>query len=169
MWIAAIRLKVLTKDARYAGTDDLVQAIFSRDDHVVTTFNLDKPGVDDHEPGDERRYVFSGASNLPRDTDQTVELQPGVREDPMPYPPFGFEFSNGLDDHLVIRLQVVGNDMWVKDRVDFDIKQIRLVNTASNTRDWGVDPSWSHVKTWNPDVRLSLDPREGLPFMDLHV
>jgi hypothetical protein len=150
-------LTVKTKDAPYAGTGDLVQAIFKRDGERLGTFDLAKPGVDDHERGDERNYDFEGASNLPRRTDETLELQPGVQSDPMPYPPYGFEFSNDLEGHLVIRLQTDGDNMWIKDNVDFYIKQFRVVETASGAEDWRVDISWHYIKSWDRDVSISLD------------
>ena len=106
MWIGAIKLVVQTKDApSWAGTDNLVQATMVRDNNDLRVLNLDYPTEDDLEPGAIRNYDYSGPTKLPRSNDKTPELPPGIGQSPMPYPGYGFEFSNGLNGHLKIRLR----------------------------------------------------------------
>jgi hypothetical protein len=161
MWIGGIRLRVKTKDATDAGTDNLVQAVLLRNDHELMVMNLDYPTEDDLERGAVRNYDYSGPTKLPRRNDQTPELPPGVGQNPMPYPDYGFEFSNGMNGHLKIRLQIRGDDMWIKDNVDLYVKQIRLRPTSFDTVAWMEDLGWSYVATWSKDVAMSTDFFEG--------
>jgi hypothetical protein len=119
MWIGSIRLIAETKDAPNAGTDSLVQATVIRDGADLRVLNLDYPTEDDLERGAIRNYDYSGPTKLPRRNDQTPELPPGIGQNPMPYPGYGFEYSNGLNNHLKLRLRIRGDDMWIKDNVDF--------------------------------------------------
>lgn len=66
--------------------------------------NLNYLTEDDLERGAIRNYDYFGPTKLPRRNDQTPELPPGVGKIPMPYPGYGFEFSNRLSKHLRIRL-----------------------------------------------------------------
>lgn len=106
MWIGAVRLIVATKDALDAGTDGLVQATVLRDGAALRVLNLDYPSEDDLEPGAIRNYDYIGPTKLPRRNDKTPELPPGIGQNPMPYPGYGFEFSNGVNGHLVLRLHI---------------------------------------------------------------
>ena len=163
MWIGAIRLVVQTKDApSWAGTDNLVQATMVRDNNDLRVLNLDYPTEDDLEPGAIRNYDYSGPTKLPRSNDKTPELPPGIGQSPMPYPGYGFEFSNGLNGHLKIRLRIRGDDLWIKDNVDLYLKSIRQRATSFDTVDWLEDPDWSYVATWSQDVILSTDSSEGV-------
>jgi hypothetical protein len=122
MWIGAIRLTVQTKDVRFAGTDSLVQATVIRDGNDLRVLNLDYPAENDLEPGAIRNYDYSGPTKLPRRNDMTPPLPDGIGRTPMPYPGYGFEFSNGLPGHLRVRLHINGDDMWI---MDFRGKNIR--------------------------------------------
>jgi hypothetical protein len=135
MWIGAIRLVVETANKPYAGTDSLVQASLRRDGSEMRLLNLDYPTEDDLERGAIRNYDYIGPTKLPRRNDGTPELPPGIGQIPMPYPGYGIEFSNGLSGHLAIRLRIRGSDMWIKDRVDLYIKQIRRIATSFDTLD----------------------------------
>ncbi len=95
MWIGSIRLIVETKDAPFAGTDSLVQATILRDGSELRLLNLDYPTEDDLERGAIRNYDYIGPTKIPRRNDKTSELPPGIGQIPMPYPGYGFEFSNG--------------------------------------------------------------------------
>lgn len=161
MWIGAIRLVVQTKNAPFAGTDSLVQASVLRDGAVLRVLNLDYPTEDDLEPGAIRAYDYSGPTKLPRRNDQTPELPPGIGRNPMPYPGYGFEFSNGLGGHLRLRLEIRGDDMWIKDNVDLYVVYIRQRATSFDTVDWIEDPNWSYVASWTQDVAMSTDSGEG--------
>lgn len=161
MWIGAIRLTVETKDAPNAGTDSLVQATVLRNNQSLRVLNLDYPTEDDLERGAIRNYDYSGPTKLPRRNDLTPELPAGIGRIPMPYPGYGFEFSNGLNGHLKIRLRIRGSDMWIKDRVDLYVRFIRLVATSFDTLAWQEDPYWTYIASWTQDVALSTDSVEG--------
>lgn len=103
MWIGSIRFIVGTKDAPDAGTDSLVQATILRNDNELRVLNLDYPTENDLERGTIRNYDYIGPTKLPRSNDSTPELPPGIGQNPMPYPGYGFEFSDGLNGHLRIR------------------------------------------------------------------
>ena len=162
MWIGAIRLRVTTKDAPNGGTDSLVQTAIRRDGVEIKRLNLDFPDENDLERGAVRNYTYSGPTKLQRNNDQTPELPDGIGQIPMPYPSFGLEFSNGLPGHLTVRLIINGDDMWIKDEVHMDIRQIRLVATSFDTEDWQEDNFWTHVATWSADVAMSSDSDEGV-------
>ena len=161
MWIGAIRLVVQTKNAPFAGTDSLVQASVARDGAVLRVLNLDYPAEDDLEAGAIRAYDYIGPTKLPRRNDQTPELPPGIGRNPMPYPGYGLEFSNGLSGHLRLRLEIRGDDMWIKDNVDLYVIYIRQKATSFDTVDWVEDPNWSYVASWSQDAAMSTDSGEG--------
>ena len=161
MWIGSIRLIVQTKNAPYAGTDSLVQAKILRDNKLLRTLNLDYPTENDLERGATRNYDYIGPTRLPRKNDQTPELPSGVASIPMPYPGYGFEFSNGLSGHLKIKLQINGDDMWIKDTVDLYVRFIRRLATSFDTEDWKEDADWTYISSWTQDVAMSTDSDEG--------
>lgn len=167
MWIGAIRLSVETADASYAGTDSLIQATVIRDGNPLRVLNLDYPNLDDHERGDIRNYNYSGSTKLPRRNDQTPELPPGIGRIPMPYPGYGFEFSNGLNGHLVIQLRIRGDDMWIKDQVDLYVKLIRQKATSFDTLAWQRDSYWTYIASWTKDIAMSTDSDEGFTTLNL--
>ena len=169
MWIGAIRLVVGTKNAPFAGTDSLVQATVMRDGNSLRVLNLDYPTEDDLERGAIRAYDYSGPTKLPRRNDKTPELPPGIGQNPMPYPGYGFEFSNGLNGHLKIRLRIRGDDMWIKDSVDLYVRVIRRVATSFDTLDWQEDSNWTYIASWTQDVAMSTDPREGTTTWTLNL
>jgi hypothetical protein len=169
MWIGAIRLIVATEDAPNAGTDSPVQATILRDGGELRVLNLDYPAEDDLERGAIRNYDYSGPTKLPRRNDQTPELPPGIGQIPMPYPGYGFEFSNGLNGHLRIRLRIRGDDMWIKDNVDLYVKLIRRVATSFDTLDWQRDADWTYIASWTQDVALSTDSSEGVTTWTLNL
>jgi len=152
---------VQTKDGPAAGTDSLVQASVLRDGNELRVLNLDYPAENDLEPGAIRNYDYSGPTKLPRRNDQTPPLPDGIGQNPMPYPGYGFEFSNGLNGHLQIRLRINGEDMWLKDNIDLYVRQIRQRPTSFDTLAWQEDPDWTYVASWGQDVPLSSSPREG--------
>ena len=159
MWVGSIRVGVRTADQSAAGTDSLVQAEVLRDGLQISTLNLDYATEDDLERGAFRDYFYA---NLHRHNDQTTLLPPGVGENPMPYPDFGYEFSHGLTGHLSLRLHIHGDDMWVKDNIDLAVKHVRRVATSFDTEAWQQDSSWANVGNWGQDVALSTDSREGV-------
>jgi hypothetical protein len=161
MWIGALRLVVATKDLPNAGTDSLVQARVLRDGNELRVLNVDYPAEDDLERGAIRAYDYGGPTALPRRNDQTKELPSGIGQSPMPYPGYGFEFSNGLNGHLKVQLRIRGDDMWIKDNVDLYVRKIRQVATSFDTLDWQEDAYWTYVATWGQDVRMSTDSSEG--------
>ena len=79
----------------------------------------------------------------------------------MPYPGYGFEFSNGLNGHLKLRLKINGDDMWIKDNVDLYVRFIRQKATSFDTLAWIEDPDWTYIATWNQDAAMSTDSSEG--------
>jgi hypothetical protein len=162
MWIGSISLVVETKDARNAGTDSLVQATILRDGAELRVLNLDYPTEDDLERGAIRNYDYSGPTKLPRRNDKTPELPSGVGQSPMPYPGYGFEFSDGLNGHLKMRLRIRGDDMWIKDSVDLYVRFIRERATSFDTVAWQEDPYWTYIATWSRDVAMSTDSSEGV-------
>jgi hypothetical protein len=169
MWIGALRLVVATKNARDAGTDSLVQATVLRNDAELRVLNLDYPTEDDLERGAIRNYDYSGPTKLPRRNDRTPELPSGIGQIPMPYPGYGFEFSNGLSGHLKVRLRIRGDDMWVKDNVDLYVRYIRQRATSFDTLAWQEDPDWSYVASWTQDVAMSTDAGEGFTYWTLRL
>ena len=169
MWIGAIRLIVQTKDAPFAGTDSLVQATIVRDGAELRVLNLDYSTEDDLERGAIRNYDYSGPTKLPRRNDQTPSLPDGVGQNPMPYPGYGFEFSNGLHGHLTIRLRIRGDNMWIKDNVDLYVRFIRQRATSFDTLAWQEDADWSYIATWSLDVAMSTDAGEGHTTWNLNL
>jgi hypothetical protein len=161
MWIGSIRLTVQTQDTPFAGTDHLVQATVLRNGVALRTLNLDYPTEDDLEPGAIRNYDYIGPTRLPRRNDGTPELPDGIGRIPMPYPGYGFEFSSGMNGHLVLRLKINGDDMWIKDRVDLYVRHIRLRATSFDTEAWQEDTFWTYVASWTQDVAMSTDSGEG--------
>src|SRR4051794_6710418 len=159
MWVGSMRVGVWTADQPDAGTDSLVQAEVLRDDAWIATLNLDYATEDDLERGAFRDYVYF---SLPRRNDQTPPLPDGVGQNPMPYPDFGFEYSHGLFGHLKLRLHIRSDDMWIKDKVDLSIRQVREVATSFDTLAWQQDSSWSVVGVWGQDVAMSTDDDEGV-------
>jgi hypothetical protein len=169
MWIGAIRLVVQTKDARYAGTDSLVQATVLRDGNALRILNLDYSTENDLQRGAIRAYDYSGPTKLPRRNDRTPELPPGIGQNPMPYPGYGFEFSSGLSGHLKLKLQINGDDMWIKDSVDLYVQQIRHKATSFDTLAWTQDDAWTYVASWTQDVAMSTDSGEGATTWTLNL
>jgi hypothetical protein len=169
MWIGAIRLVVETKDALDAGTDSLVQAGVLRDGSSLRVLNLDYPTEDDLERGAIRNYDYIGPTRLPRRNDKTPELPPGVGQIPMPYPGYGFEFSNGLHGHLTLQLRIRGDDMWIKDDVDLYVRSIREVATSFDTLAWVEDTHWTYIASWTRDVAMSIDSDEGVTTWNLRL
>jgi hypothetical protein len=161
MWIGAIRLVVETKDSLDAGTDSLVQATVLRDGAELRVLNLDYPTENDLERGAIRNYDYIGPTKLPRRNDKTRELPPGIGQIPMPYPGYGFEFSNGLNGHLILRLRIRGDDMWIKDNVDLYVRFIRNKATSFDTLAWVEDSDWTYIASWTRDVPMSTDSSEG--------
>jgi hypothetical protein len=51
--------------------------------------------------------------------------------------------------------------MWVKEHVDFSIKEIREVATSFDTLAWKQDATWKIVGNFGQDVALSTDGNEG--------
>jgi hypothetical protein len=169
MWIGSIRLVVETKDALDAGTDSLVQASVLRDGSALRVLNLDYPTEDDLERGAIRNYDYIGPTKLPRRNDKTPELPPGVGQNPMPYPGYGFEFSNGLHGHLVLQLRIRGDDMWIKDDVDLYVRVIRERATSFDTLAWVEDSDWTYIASWTRDVAMSTDSDEGSTTWNLRL
>jgi len=169
MWIGSIRLTVSTSDAPNAGTDKLVQAAVLRDGNQLEVLNLDYSDEDDLEQGATRNYDYMGPTKLVRRNDGTPELPPDIGQDPMPYPEYGFEFSNGLNGHLKLRLRVNGDDMWIKDNVDLHVRFIRQNATSFDTLAWQEDPDWTYISSWGQDAALSTDPGEGVPTWTLNL
>jgi len=143
-----------------AGTDSLVQTSVLRDGGALRVLNLDYPTEDDLERGAIRNYEYIGPTKLARRNDKTPELPPGVGQIPMPYPGYGFEFSNGLHGHLTLQLRIRGDDMWIKDNVDLYVRQIRQKATSFDTLAWVEDPDWSYVATWSANKAMSTDSSE---------
>jgi hypothetical protein len=169
MWIGAIRLVVETKDSLDAGTDSLVQAGVVRDGAELRVLNLDYPTEDDLERGAIRNYDYTGPTKLPRRNDKTPELPPGIGQNPMPYPGYGFEFSNGLNGHLILRLRIRGDDMWIKDNVDLYVRFIRQKATSFDTLAWIEDSDWTYIASWTRDVPMSTDSSEGSTTWNLRL
>jgi hypothetical protein len=147
MWIGGMMLRVTTKDTPVAGTDNLIRAIVVRDGAEVRALKLDYPNEDDLERGAVRNYFYL---NLGWDNDQTPQLPPGIGQTPMPYPPYGIEFSHGLRGHL-----------WIKDNVELYTKEIRRRATSFDTLAWQEDSHWTHVANWPQDAFVSTDSSEG--------
>ena len=169
MWIGAIRLVVETQDSLNAGTDSLVQTAVLRDGAELRVLNLDYPTEDDLERGAIRNYDYVGPTKLPRRNDKTPELPPGIGQSPMPYPGYGFEFSNGLNGHLILRLRIRGDDMWIKDNVDLYVRFIRQKATSFDTLAWVEDSDWTYIASWTRDVPMSTDSSEGVTTWNLRL
>ena len=159
MWVGSIRVGVWTADQPDAGTDSLVQVEVLRDSAWISTLNLDYAAEDDLERGAFRDYFYS---NLPRRNDQTPPLPDGVGQNPMPYPDFGFEFSHGLFGHLRLRLHIRNDDMWVKDKVELSIRQVRQVGDQFRHPRLAAGHVVVVVGVWGQDVAMSTDGSEGL-------
>ena len=158
MWIGAIKLRVSTKDSTDSGTDHVVRAGVLRDGNELARLELDYADENDLERGAVRSYYYS---DLPRRNHHTPELPAGVGQSPMPYPDHGFEFSDGVNGHMKLRLRIHGDDKWVKDKVDLYVKEIRNVATSFDTMAWQEDATWTFVGSWPMDVPMSTDFSEG--------
>lgn len=157
-WIANIGFRVRTKDAPFAGTDDIVWVELLRDNQLVAKGKLDFADFDDLERDDERFYGYT-IPGLHRD--ETPLLPEGLGRIPMPYPDAGMEFSRGMQGHFKCRLRIEGEDMWIKDQVDIYVKETRLGGGGADYRYWGVEDEWFKLGSWVEDVALSTDDREG--------
>lgn len=163
MWIGSIRLRVKTASApSFAGTDSLVTATIVRDGVDLLSLKLDYPSENDLEPGAIRNYNYLGPSKMGWKNDKTPPLPNGIGQNPMPYPSYGIEFSNGLDSHLKIRLRIHGSDLWIKDQVDLYIREVRLKATSFDTLAWQEDSDWTFVGSWPMNYAMSTDPSEGV-------
>lgn len=169
MWIGAIRLIVQTKNAHNAGTDHKVTSQVLRDGEPLVELVLDYPTEDDLERGARRAYDYVGPTKLPRRNDQTPQLPDGVGQSPMPYPGYGLEFSKGLSQHLTLRTRIRGDDLWIKDKVDLYVQQIRRRATSFDTIEWRCDEEWTYVASWTADKVLSTDPAEGVATLDMKL
>jgi hypothetical protein len=167
MWIGSVRLVVSTKDQAFAGTDSLVQASFQRDGNQLGLLNLDYPTENDLERGAVRNYDYIGPTKITRHNDATPELPPGIGQNPMPYPGYGYEYSHGLTGHLRIELRIRNDDMWIKDDVDLYIREIRNRATSFDTLAWIEDDHWSYIGSWTRDVAMSTDSSEGVSTWNL--
>ncbi|GAL87649.1 hypothetical protein MYP_4879 [Sporocytophaga myxococcoides] len=87
----------------------------------------------------------------------------------MPYPGYGFEFSNGLNGHLTIQLHIRGDDMWIKDNVDLYVRKIQKKATSFDTISWVEDSDWTYIATWSRDIALSTDSSEGVTILNLNL
>jgi len=169
MWIGSIRLVVQTRNVQDAGTDSLVEFTVLRNGIPLHGYKLDYPAENDLERGAIRSYDYMGPTKLPRRNDQTEELGPGIGQNPMPYPGYGFEFSNGMSGHLTLRLRIRGSDMWIKDSVDLYVRKIREQATSFDTLDWFEDAGWTYVSSWNQNVAMSTDSDEGHTTWNLNL
>lgn len=169
MWIGSIRLIVETANSQNAGTDSLVQASVLRDGIELRLLNLDYPTEDDLERGAIRNYDYMGPTKLPRRNDKTPQLPSGIGQIPMPYPGYGFEFSNGLNKHLTLQLRIRGDDMWIKDNVDLYVRIIRQKATSFDTLAWVEDADWTYIATWSKNVAMSTDSTEGFTILNLNL
>lgn len=169
MWIGSIRLTVQTADNDFAGTDSLVQAKVVRDGFQLRVLNLDYPLEDDLELGAIRNYNYMGSTKLPRRNDKTPELPSGIGQSPMPYPGYGFEFSNGMNGHFRIQLHIKNDDMWIKDSVDLYVREIQLAATSFDTFAWQEDNFWTYIATWSQNIAMSTDSGEGVTTWNLNL
>ncbi|MBO9703147.1 MAG: hypothetical protein J7604_23235 [Sporocytophaga sp.] len=169
MWIGSIRLVVETANSQDAGTDSLVQVSVLRNGIELRVLNLDYPTEDDLERGAIRNYDYMGPTKLPRRNDKTPPLPSGVGQSPMPYPGYGFEFSNGLNGHLTLQLRIRGDDMWIKDNIDLYVRKIRQKATSFDTLAWVEDSEWTYIATWSRDVAMSTDSKEGFTILNLNL
>ncbi|WP_156140813.1 hypothetical protein [Sporocytophaga myxococcoides] len=140
-----------------------------RDGSQLRLLNLDYPTEDDLERGAIRNYDYMGPTKLPRRNDKTPELPSGIGQDLMPYPGYGFEFSNGLNGHLTIQLHIRGDDMWIKDNVDLYVRKIQKKATSFDTISWVEDSDWTYIATWSRDIALSTDSSEGVTILNLNL
>ncbi len=154
-------MRVETKDARWAGTDSLVTATIVRDGVELLVRGVDHVGEDDLERGTIRNFDYY---NLPLVNDETELLPEGVGTNVPPHPSFGFEFSNGLSGHLMLRLRISSDDMWIKDKIELYVRDIRWIPAALN---WQEDSSWSYIAYWGQDIEMSTDPDEGYAVLNL--
>lgn len=157
-WITKIGFRVWTDAAPYAGTDNLVLVNLMRDGDTKERLRLDYAHLDDLEPNSRRFYGFQ----IPRrHLDKTKPLPDGIGQIPSPYPATGIEFSADLRGHLKCQLEIKGDDLWIKDRVDIYVKYISLKATSFDTVEWLEDAFWTRLGIWGQDVTLSRDSGEG--------
>jgi len=72
-----------------------------------------------------------------------------------------------LGGHLILRLRINGDDMWIKDNVDLYVQQIRQKATSFDTLAWIQDTDWHYAATWSRDVPMSTDSSEGFTTWNL--
>jgi hypothetical protein len=167
MWIGSLRLRVRTLDRKHAGTDNLITATLRRDDEEIETLALDYPTENDLERGAVRNYDYFGPSKLPRNNDETPEFPGNVGQNPPPFPSYGIEFSHGIQHHFAMRLEIHGDDMWIGDKVELFVREIRLKSTSFDTFEWQEDTNWTPIAVWDKNIRMSTDSDEGLTLWDL--
>jgi hypothetical protein len=73
-----------------------------------------------------------------------------------------------MKGHLVLRLHIWGQDMWIKDNVDAYIREIKQNATSFDTLGWKEDSQWKYIGTWSQDVALSEDSSEGHTIWNLN-
>ena len=169
MWVGAIKLLVDTDYAMSAGTKDLVDVSFRRDGKSLFDYPLDFPPLTGIERLSTNIYVWSGKDALPRRNDKTPELPSGEVQIPMPYPSYGIEFSDGLNGHLGLRINIRGDDKLMVGLVELSVKHIKLENGPLGFQLWRRGSHWSQLGSWLGTWILSTDPHEGQKSFDLDV
>jgi len=171
MWIGAIRFSIGIGDLPSSGTHSLVQVRVLRDADVLTTFPLDAPPEIGLQRGYYMTFDLVGPDWLSRHNDETPNYPPGYAAIPMPYPHYGFEFSNGLSGHLRLQLWIKGDDKFQWSFVDLAVKVIHQVDAGFGIKIWKRRPYWDSVQLWRPEelVTMSSDPGEGYPAYELDV
>jgi hypothetical protein len=74
-----------------------------------------------------------------------------------------------MNGHLRIRLQIHGDDMWIKDNVDLYVRFVRQVATSFDTLAWQEDSFWTYVASWTRDAAMSTDSSEGFAIWNMNL
>lgn len=151
-WISEIMFRVQTADAPNAGTNHPLTVDIYRDGEYLFTGELNFGHINDHERGDSRYYNFILPEGylFPDESEYTR-------------PTAGIEFSDGIAGNLTCRLQIHGDDKWIKDQVDIYVKEVRPRGPIG----WVDDDSHRLLGNWTQDVTLSTYSDEGYEAWDL--
>jgi hypothetical protein len=157
-WLGGLKWDIRTSNDPGAGTDQALTCTILRDDKPITSFSL--------EPGDTERLDRGGHDVLfgqvkgawfdPNAGDVNLAR---VQDE------HGVEFPNGIPGHMKLRLQVAGDDEWIKESVTVfgQIGELWRDAEGGVSEDFADGNPWTNLGTYSMKRWLSTDPGDA-PF-----
>jgi hypothetical protein len=145
----------ITSNQEGSGTDSRVSLNILRDGQLIVNIN-DEPGETSRLDRGEiatRFWQFRSPDNIGTSVS-------GVAI------PYTENFPNGVRGHLVVRIQIDGDDAWRKDSIESTVwsGQLRSVPGTIDSVEW-VETGEAFV--FSRDVVLSTNPAEGTTILEL--